>query len=215
MNTARPSRSQSQPSPNAETQRNAKKRRVIELSAALCESLRLCVKSSPSPRKSGCRGAKKGRLVRQTSILAPATTRSRASIAREYHLLCFPTPTLRRSAPIFEDFRASPRLPVPESSAIPGLYFRLSTLSIFNFLPIQLAFRPLAPLVTHHASRIIPGFEQPRPAFLLSAFCSLLWLGSSLGVALAEFAAISAHPDTTTGTPDSSGSLSPTLPPAG
>ena len=154
MNTARPSRSQSQPSPNAETQRNAKKRRVIELSAALCESLRLCVKSSPSPRKSGCRGAKKGRLVRQTSILAPATTRSRASIAREYHLLCFPTPTLRRSAPIFEDFLPSPRLPVPESSAIPGLYFRLSTLSIFNFLPIQLAFRPLAPLVTQHASRI-------------------------------------------------------------
>src|ERR1035437_953906 len=31
---------------NAETQRNAEKRRGRELSASLCESLRLCVKSS-------------------------------------------------------------------------------------------------------------------------------------------------------------------------
>ena len=40
---ARPSRNQDL---NAETQRNAEKRREEELSAILCGSLRLCVKSS-------------------------------------------------------------------------------------------------------------------------------------------------------------------------
>ena len=44
--TAQPSRNQGQTSLNAETQRNAEKRREKELSANLCESLRLCVKSS-------------------------------------------------------------------------------------------------------------------------------------------------------------------------
>src|ERR1035441_4625269 len=101
MNTPRPSRNQSQTSINAETQRNvhppqycyggrAEKRKVIKTSAALCESLRLCVKSSPPAGKSGYSGVEKRRLVPRTSVLASAATRSRTSIAREYHLLCFP-----------------------------------------------------------------------------------------------------------------------------
>ena len=40
---ARPSRNQSQTSLNAETQRNAEKRREKELSANLCDSLRISV----------------------------------------------------------------------------------------------------------------------------------------------------------------------------
>src|ERR1035437_6357966 len=106
MNAARPSRNQSQTSLNAETQRNAEKRRDKEISAALCESLRLCVKSSPPASKSGCSGAENRRLVRRTPVLVSPATRSRVSIAREYHLLCFPTPTLRRSPALFEDFLA-------------------------------------------------------------------------------------------------------------
>jgi len=39
-------------------------------------------------------------------VLAPAATRSKASIAREYHLLCLATPTLRCCAAHFEDFLA-------------------------------------------------------------------------------------------------------------
>ena len=38
---------------NAETQRNAEKRREKDLSANLCESLRLCVKSSQPASKAG------------------------------------------------------------------------------------------------------------------------------------------------------------------
>ena len=50
---ARPSRNQSQNSLNAETRRDAEKRREREPSAKLCESLRLCVKPSQPASKSG------------------------------------------------------------------------------------------------------------------------------------------------------------------
>ena len=56
--TARPSRSQDQIGLNAEAQRNAEKRREEELSANLCESLRLCVKSSQPASKAGYSSAK-------------------------------------------------------------------------------------------------------------------------------------------------------------
>ena len=50
--TTRQSRSRSQTGLNAETQRNAEKRREQEPSATLCESLRLCVRSSQPASKS-------------------------------------------------------------------------------------------------------------------------------------------------------------------
>src|SRR5664279_1331573 len=65
-------------------------------------------------------------------------------------------------------------------------------------------------LILHVPHMYLPGTWLLPPNRL-----PITWLAPGLDVSLADFAPISDHPDTTTGTPDSSGSLSPTLPPAG
>jgi hypothetical protein len=62
LRAPRPSRSQDQTGLNAETQRNAEKRRENEVSAGLCDSLRLCVTSSQLASKLGYCSAKRERI---------------------------------------------------------------------------------------------------------------------------------------------------------
>jgi hypothetical protein len=77
--------------------------------------------------------------VPRTPDLASAAARSKDSFAREYHLLCVATSTLRRSPALFEDFLAEVCARQPDPRGIPRPYPRIFAHSAFCIPPSSFA----------------------------------------------------------------------------